>query len=330
MFKSGGRQCRNSDLGDCQEQCANGHAGSCADLGVMYQEGAGAPKSLRLARQAYTRACDGGNTIGCGNLGLLYGFEQPTDPQKAIVLLQRTCDGGEAYYCGSLGDIYRDAEGVPADLTKAMELYGRACDGNDSRSCSVLASHVYRGLGVPKDETRGLALFEKACVEGDSDSCHIVRKLASDLCDADPKKNFASCRAACERPSERDHLACETVCQMDNSVCVKGCETDGALCRMACENGAEGACLDRCAAFLLTTTEMTTENPCHGLNRSSVAPRMLPFLRRELASGCQAARDTGNVAAMQGFAIMLGNAKQNLSPTTIEQLNSEANQCLKQ
>ena len=153
-------------------------------------------------------------------------------------------------------------------------------------------------------------------------------KNPSELCADDPDHNFNACAKACTDPNEPDYDACQLVCKKDNSKCIKGCERDGNLCRIACENGSETSCLDRCAAFLLTQSEMAMQNPCEGLKRQSVAPRMVQILKRELAAACKESRRTHNASPMRGFSIMLTNAKRNLPPSTIKSLNAEANACL--
>jgi hypothetical protein len=156
----------------------------------------------------------------------------------------------------------------------------------------------------------------------------VSHRNPSELCADDPDHNFSACTKACTDPNEPDYDACQLVCKKDNSKCVKGCERDGNFCRIACENGSETSCMDGCAAFLLTQSEMAMQNPCEGMKLKSVTPRMIYILKRELAAACKESRRTQSMSPMRGFSIMLSNAKRNLPPSTIKTLNAEANACL--
>jgi len=50
------------------------------------------------------------------------------DYQKAAQLFQKACDGGEALGCGSLGILYEYGQGVRQNFTTAKQHYGKACD----------------------------------------------------------------------------------------------------------------------------------------------------------------------------------------------------------
>ena len=62
-----------------------------------------------------------GLVLGCG--GLL---------SPDVAELEKACEGGDAMRCGNLGLLYFKGLGVPQDYAKAAELYGKACDGGDA------------------------------------------------------------------------------------------------------------------------------------------------------------------------------------------------------
>ena len=78
------------------------------------------------AAQLYQKACDGGDALGCHNLGLLYKNGQGVnqDYQKAAQLYQKACDGGNAVGCFSLGFLYQNGQ----SFSTAKQYYGKACD----------------------------------------------------------------------------------------------------------------------------------------------------------------------------------------------------------
>ena len=60
------------------------------------------------------KACDGGNMLGCHNLGIMYtnGNGVKKDFSKAVELFKKVCDGGEVRGCGNLGAMYANGFGV--------------------------------------------------------------------------------------------------------------------------------------------------------------------------------------------------------------------------
>ena len=50
---------------------AQGDLRGCADLGNLYQLGQGVRQDYSQARTLFQKACDGGEMVGCSNLGLL-------------------------------------------------------------------------------------------------------------------------------------------------------------------------------------------------------------------------------------------------------------------
>ena len=48
---------------------------------------------------------------------------------------KKACDGGNAIGCFNLGTMYDSGRGVKQDDFKAKELFGKACDGGDAGGC---------------------------------------------------------------------------------------------------------------------------------------------------------------------------------------------------
>jgi hypothetical protein len=70
----------------------------------MQEEGAGIPRDLSAARQAYERACDAGSGLGCSNLGALYHFGRGVAPDedRARNLFEQSCSAGAEIGCENL------------------------------------------------------------------------------------------------------------------------------------------------------------------------------------------------------------------------------------
>lgn len=55
--------------------------------------------------------------------------------------LQQECDGGNTIACFNLGLMYHNGKGIRQDYRQAKEFFGKACDLGDQGGCDA-----YRGL----------------------------------------------------------------------------------------------------------------------------------------------------------------------------------------
>ena len=107
--------------------CDNLYAKACTDLGVMYRRGQGVRRNYPRAAELLLRGCDGGNGLGCSNLGLMYWYGvMPKDDRRAVALFQRGCDEGDNNGCRVLGFMYEKGQGVTKDQARAAIFYQRA------------------------------------------------------------------------------------------------------------------------------------------------------------------------------------------------------------
>lgn len=60
--------------------------------------------------------------------------------QKAANLWQKACEGGDMLGCKNLGVLYDQGQGVRQDKRVAKEYYGRACDLGDQNGCNLYKS----------------------------------------------------------------------------------------------------------------------------------------------------------------------------------------------
>ncbi|MCI7582086.1 tetratricopeptide repeat protein, partial [Campylobacter sp.] len=58
--------------------------------------------------------------------------------QKAVELYKKACDGGNMLGCSNLGTMYAKGSGVEKDFSKAKQLFKKACDGGDMDGCRNL------------------------------------------------------------------------------------------------------------------------------------------------------------------------------------------------
>ena len=91
---------------DAKKACDGGDMLGCSNLGSMYAKGSGVEKDLGKAVELYKKACDGGDMFGCYNLGNMYSFS------KAAELFKKACNGGEMLGCRNLGIMYDNGNGA--------------------------------------------------------------------------------------------------------------------------------------------------------------------------------------------------------------------------
>ena len=153
--------------------CDGGNMLGCNNLGTMYQKGQGVPQEYSKAVDLYQQACDAGVMIGCYNLGTMYqlGRSIPRDQNKAVKQYQQACDGGYIDGCYRLGFMYQEGKGIPQNQNKAVELFQRVCDEGEMRGCNNLGTMYQKGQGVPRDLSKALGLYQQACDGGDMLGC---------------------------------------------------------------------------------------------------------------------------------------------------------------
>ena len=90
---------------------------------------------------------------------------------------QSACDGGNALGCTNLGFLYEKGLGVTQDYGQARVLYQKGCDGGDANACSNLGNLIYQGRGGPRDIAAGRALLEKGCRAGNQWGCDRLKTI---------------------------------------------------------------------------------------------------------------------------------------------------------
>lgn len=196
-------QCRAERPVECSEQCAHGHAGSCATLGYLYASGLGVPKDPAQAVSYFQKACDKKDGAGCTNLGVMLERGEGTgrDPARAVSLYDASCSAGYVAGCAALGIVYDLGRGVSPDPRRATSLYRRACDGGEAQACANLGL-LAETAGTGASAAEAVALYEKAC-QGDSLVGCFNLGLATEQGKGglarDPAKALALYTDACER-----------------------------------------------------------------------------------------------------------------------------------
>ncbi len=132
------------------------------------------------------KACEGGSSRGCLNLGLVAAGRD--DNVRAFALYQKSCNGGWAAGCHHVAASYEQGEGVAKDVIKALAVYTQACDGEYIESCTTAAGLYLAGDVVAKNVEAALRLYGKAlevyaasCKAGYDADCAEADKLRTRL-----------------------------------------------------------------------------------------------------------------------------------------------------
>lgn len=138
----------------------------------FYLEDIAAIRDATKAFESFQKAATQGHTQAQIKLGLMYeqGEGAPKDAFKALEWYQKAAALGNIDAQKHLGWIYSRGNGVPKDLTKAFEWYQKAAEQGDAGAQFNLGSMYDQGDGVPKDAAKAVEWFQKAAAQGDADA----------------------------------------------------------------------------------------------------------------------------------------------------------------
>jgi len=146
------KQRRTAELNDALPKCRERRfADGCAVLGGSYADGTVGEKNLEIARDLYTRACEGGSAFGCNSAGWasVRGRGGPQDLPAAAAFFARACATGDEhpYACDSRGfALITGLAGTKRDLTLGFRLLSKACTRGLPSSCLLLEAAKVKGL----------------------------------------------------------------------------------------------------------------------------------------------------------------------------------------
>jgi TPR repeat protein len=157
-------------------RCIGGDMQRCRQLGDMYATCTGVGRDMPRAAELYEKVCDAGVADVCNTLGEMY--EQQVVPsaagsKRSEDLFNRACSGGSTPGCLNVGLLLSARE----DFEQAARFYDRSCTGGLTAGCHYLAAAIEKGEGVAKDVTRAVSLYDEACDAEYIDSCLALATL---------------------------------------------------------------------------------------------------------------------------------------------------------
>ena len=102
---------------------------------------------------------------------LLQDGHGPLPNMGALELFTRACDQGWVVGCGEKARVYLTGTGVSVDYSLAAEGFDLACGMGDPTSCTDLGLMYERGDGVDMDTDRASELMKRACGFGMDEAC---------------------------------------------------------------------------------------------------------------------------------------------------------------
>lgn len=86
-------------------------------------------------------------------------------------LFQRACEGDDTNGCYNLGLMIYNGRGGAIGSVGARDAYSRACEGDNADGCHNLGVMLSQGIGGPRDAAEANTAFQRACSLGDELSC---------------------------------------------------------------------------------------------------------------------------------------------------------------
>jgi len=162
--------------------CEGGNALGCTNLGVLHGKGLGMEPDPAAAARLFAQGCEGGDAGGCTNLGVLHekGLGMEPDPAAAARLYAQGCEGGDAGGCENLRNLRLGESILRGGHPPDKQRYEEDCEGGDARSCWILGLIHEHGAQVEPDPAEALRLYRKACAMGYADACDWAERLEGD------------------------------------------------------------------------------------------------------------------------------------------------------
>ena len=152
----------------CERAAKLGDPDAEAQLGFMYQAGAGVEASPEKAMHWYQLAASSGQLHAKVNMAVMYawGMGITRDDAMAARLFREAAEKGDGRASSYLGDMYFFGRGVPRDVNEAEHWFGRGIKLHDPMAAYNLAILKTGGYGHAQDLNKAVALLKKSADAG--------------------------------------------------------------------------------------------------------------------------------------------------------------------
>jgi TPR repeat protein len=152
----------------CERAAKVGDPDAEAQLGFMYQAGAGVEASPEKAFHWYQLAASSGQLRAKVNMAVMYawGMGVTRDDAMAARLFREAAEKGDGTAASYLGDLYFFGRGVPHDVNEAEHWYGRGIKLHDPMAAYNLGILKTGQYGHAVDLNKAISLLKKSADAG--------------------------------------------------------------------------------------------------------------------------------------------------------------------
>ena len=116
--------------------CDKNYYTSCTKAAFIYEESSTLKQDMKKAFKLYVKACGGDDALACHNVAVTYAKDDNKAMKKiSLAFYEKACKAGYAKSCIHLGRLYRDSHTLQRDYQKAKEMFALACEANDYLGC---------------------------------------------------------------------------------------------------------------------------------------------------------------------------------------------------
>jgi TPR repeat protein len=140
--------------------------------GVMLAAGQGVKRDTKAVAKMLKASCDGGDAIGCVELGKLMLTDKKLNAGDAQFVFRKACYGGEFEGCTWLGNMRQEGLGGMKSSPKiANKFYEKGCKEGSALACYKLGLNTAAGEGTKKNKAMAAKFMERACQAGHEPAC---------------------------------------------------------------------------------------------------------------------------------------------------------------
>ncbi len=165
-------------LNEFEPLAAIGHAPSQFSIGLIYQLGRGVPKDPEKARKMYVMAAKQGFWPAYNNLGKMFldGEGVPKSLITAFNLFAKAAEN-HAQAKNNLARMYENGWGTKQDVDKAIKLYEESGDSGYVVSHFRLGQMFEDGINVEKDKEAAIKWYTKASEKNHQGAVNKLKQL---------------------------------------------------------------------------------------------------------------------------------------------------------
>jgi serine/threonine protein kinase/TPR repeat protein len=158
-----------------ERACVAGEPAGCNDLGVLLGGFVATSRNGPRGVTVYKLRCSGALEVGCAGWGArVHPLPRgtPVDLKGAVLAFQRACDGGLTTACVNLGALFYAGQGTSRDRDRAEKLFAESCFRGDASACGEQGTALLAlRMDHPRDVRGGIRFLERACNGLELDSC---------------------------------------------------------------------------------------------------------------------------------------------------------------